>query len=450
MYEKEFTQSQARQAFRYIKRGVCPPDDIEFFTVGLSRELATIRSELKSTTDGGPKSISHFLEAPYGYGKSHLLNVIKSVALKQNFGVAQITHDGYERAFNHPARYIHHLYESLLVPGCSKLGLAQIVAQLLRGDQKSNIIRWANKSSIRWGIGYYVRRMADAHDGLDTSNLKYHINCCDIQFRGGAYFHLLYERLPILSDFCRTIGLSGLVVLFDEVESIVTLLPNILSRLRSYEILHKLTDHHEFPYCCFFFAISPDFGRRIASWDYKYEYPVYKDYRPDGCRFMDSWVKNGHSIIQVPKIDEAQNTELCSKLRGLHENAYSWLAGDRVSSNFIESYIDEAEKNSLLQRDIVRSFVNILDICQQHSSCNPTQELALSVRMSISERLRDGGLEVIDNRPKGGALWVIGGLELMQILKQMQNQEGRVVFSFASRGGQATKGRPAWWTRSQG
>jgi len=289
--------------------------------------------------------------------------------------------------------------------------------------------------------------MADSHDGFDTSSLKYYMNCCDIQFRGGAYYYLLYEKLKILSDFCRTIGLSGLVVLFDEVESIVTLLANILSRLRSYEILSKLTNHREFPYCCFFFAISPDFGHRIASWDYKYEYQRYKDYRPKGCGFMDSWVKNGLPLIQIPKINKGHNKELCSRLRGLHEHAYSWPASERVSLDFIESFIDEAEKRSLHQRDIVRSFVNILDVCQQHPSCDPIQELSLPVRMSVIERLRDRGLEVIDNRPARGALWVVGGLELIQLLQEMRNRGA--IFRFASRGGQATKGRPAWWTRSQ-
>ena len=195
MYKKEFAQSRARQAFRYLKRGVGPPANIEFFTVGLSRELSAIKGALKLTSDGGPISISHFLEAPYGYGKSHLLNVIKSMALEQKFGVAQITHDSYERAFNHPARYIQYLYESFLVPGYSTLGLGEIVARLLRSDRKNSMLRWADKSSIRWGIGYYIRRMAASPDSQDTFSLKYHINCCDIQYRGGAYFHLLYEKL---------------------------------------------------------------------------------------------------------------------------------------------------------------------------------------------------------------------------------------------------------------
>ncbi len=103
MYENEFTKLQARKAFRYLKRGVCPPDKIGFFTVGLSSELAAIGGELKSINSGKTKGASYFLEAPYGYGKSHLLKVIKSVALEQNFGVTQISHDSYDRAFNHPA-----------------------------------------------------------------------------------------------------------------------------------------------------------------------------------------------------------------------------------------------------------------------------------------------------------------------------------------------------------
>jgi hypothetical protein len=445
LYENEFTQSQARKAFRYLKRGVCPPDKIGFFTVGLSSELTAIKVAFKSISTGSTEGKSYFLEAPYGYGKSHLLKVIKSVALEQNLGVAQISHDGYDRAFNHPARYIHYLYKSLVVPWFSTQGLGEMIPHLLTSALRNSLLHWADTPSVRWRIGLYIRLIANPRDGFDTSNAKYYINCCDIQFRSGAYYYLLYEKLNVLSDLCRAIGLSGLVVLFDEVESIATLLPNVRSRLRSYEILSKLTDSREFPYCCFYFAVSPDFGHRVADWDFKYEYPIYKDYYPEGCKFMDKWVNNGLGLIKIPKVSKGENRELCYKLRCLHEYTYSWSASDRISLDFIESFIDEAERCSALQRDIVRSFVNILDLCQQHPSCNPSQELSLPVRMGLVERLRGQGLEVIDKRPSGGALWVVGGLGLMKILQQLGDQ--RVSFKFASGGGQATRDRPAWWTR---
>ncbi len=391
MYEDQFTQSQAREALRYLKRGVCPPKNINFFTVGLDNELNLIRDTLESIRSGAIKSKGYFLEAPYGYGKSHLLKVIESAALEQNFAVTQVTHDGYDRAFNHPPRYIHHLYESLSAPGLSTVGLGNMVPYLLKGPQRNSLLHWANEPDVRWGIGYHILQMANTSDSADSSHLKYFVNCRDIQHRSGTYYyHLLYERLKTLADLCRrALGLSGLVVLFDEVESIATLLKNVLSRLRSYEILDKLSDSREFPYCCFCFAVTPDFGHTVENRDYAYEYDHYKDYYLDGCKFMETWVKNKPNLLQITKISTAENRNLCHRLRGLHEYAYSWSASGRISSAFIESYLDEAERHSLLQRDIVRSFVNILDICQQHPSCNPSQELSLNSneegRLSESE-----------------------------------------------------------------
>jgi len=379
---------------RYLKRGICPHKNINFFTVGLDSEINLIRNTLESIRSGAIIGKSYFLEAPYGYGKSYLLKVVESLALEQKFAVTQVTHDGYDRAFNHPPRYIHHLFENLSIPGLSTRGLGNVIPHLLRGSQRNSLLCWANTPRVRWGIGYYVRQTANTSDSADSSHLRYFINCHDIQRRGTSYYHLLYEKLKTLVELCRAIDLSGLVVLFDEVESVATLLRNILSRLRSYEILGKLCDSREFPYCCFCFAVTPDFGRRIENWDYQYEYRYHEDYYPAGCKFMEAWVGRKPNLLQIAKISTADNVDLCHKLKGLHEYAYSWSADDRISSGFIKSYIDEAERHSLLERDIVRSFVNILDICQQHPSCNPSQELSLSTNIEV--RLSESAIQSID------------------------------------------------------
>jgi hypothetical protein len=67
---------------------------------------------------------------------------------------------------------------------------------------------------------------------------------------------------------------------------------------------------------------------------------------------------------------------------------------------------------------------------------------------SLVDRLRARGLEVIDKRPSGGVLWVVGGPELKSVLQQFERGGAR--FTFASGGGQVTKKRPAWWTRAPG
>ena len=53
------------------------------------------------------------------------------------------------------------------------------------------------------------------------------------------------------------------------------------------------------------------------------------------------------------------------------------------------------------------------------------------------------GLEVADKRPKGGSLWVVGGLELTQIMKEVSKKGYR--FTYSAKGGKSTKNVAAWF-----
>jgi hypothetical protein len=54
-------------------------------------------------------------------------------------------------------------------------------------------------------------------------------------------------------------------------------------------------------------------------------------------------------------------------------------------------------------------------------------------------------VEAIDRRAVGGALWVIGGPELGELMDRLAARSFR--FTFAAEGGRATKHRSAWWTK---
>ena len=55
------------------------------------------------------------------------------------------------------------------------------------------------------------------------------------------------------------------------------------------------------------------------------------------------------------------------------------------------------------------------------------------------------GLEFIDKRPKGGALWVVGDSKLAAVMHDLDSKGYR--FQFLENGGHATKNRPAWFCR---
>lgn len=69
--------------------------------------------------------------------------------------------------------------------------------------------------------------------------------------------------------------------------------------------------------------------------------------------------------------------------------------------------------------------------------------------MGLADFFKDMGLEVIDKRYKGGALWVIGTEEeIGNIIDEAVDRFN--VYGNYCNGGKATKYRPAWWTADIG
>jgi hypothetical protein len=67
----------------------------------------------------------------------------------------------------------------------------------------------------------------------------------------------------------------------------------------------------------------------------------------------------------------------------------------------------------------------------------------------LAELLRSRGLEVIDRRKSGGALWVVGGPELTDTMVEI-NALGIATFVPAASGRSATGNRPGWFTKTEG
>jgi len=64
-------------------------------------------------------------------------------------------------------------------------------------------------------------------------------------------------------------------------------------------------------------------------------------------------------------------------------------------------------------------------------------------KFDVIAYLAGQGLEVADKRPKGGSLWVVGGLDLNQIMKEVSRKGYR--FTFSAKGGKTTKNREGWY-----
>lgn len=88
-----------------------------------------------------------------------------------------------------------------------------------------------------------------------------------------------------------------------------------------------------------------------------------------------------------------------------------------------------------------------VNIIKDESETNLSKEtIEVGNLKDISEiinYLKSKGVEVIDKREKGGALWVVGGLELGNDMKILSMNN--VTFKFLKKGGKSTKHKPAWY-----
>lgn len=71
----------------------------------------------------------------------------------------------------------------------------------------------------------------------------------------------------------------------------------------------------------------------------------------------------------------------------------------------------------------------------------PVPEAGESVE--VGDYLSNQGLTVVDKRPNGGALWIVGGWELKEVLFSLKPQG--IFFKYAKNGSQSTKRKSAWF-----
>lgn len=65
--------------------------------------------------------------------------------------------------------------------------------------------------------------------------------------------------------------------------------------------------------------------------------------------------------------------------------------------------------------------------------------------INLLEVIEAEGLEYIDNRLKGGVLWVVGGKEITVFIKKILSETRK--FTFKRHGGKSTKRKDSWWMR---
>ena len=103
----------AQLTLEAMRLGVVPSTDLEESTVGRDVEIDIIRQDLSQATETGGRRA--FL-GEYGLGKTHLLELIQQMALKQNFLVSRVILDHADNSPAQPKRIYHAVARNIVYP----------------------------------------------------------------------------------------------------------------------------------------------------------------------------------------------------------------------------------------------------------------------------------------------------------------------------------------------
>ena len=392
---------EARAIIESLRRGSVPVEQVPYFTVGRERWLSLIEDDLNQYIAAGGAKV-RFLNGDYGDGKTHFLSVIQHLAKQHGFAVSFVvlTRDV-------PMHKFELIYRELVsglstrregretsgIRGLIQAWLDSLQPEFDRRDEAARTELIKQRAETLTGL-----------EGMDQNFARGLVSLLQLRFlprpeASGAEQHeqaeqTLYEwfeggrlskrelrpfqifeslnksnskRLLLsLIVFLRSLGYQGLILLLDELETVMAQSASV--RNAAYENVRLLIDNAEQAHHLHvFFSIIPDVI--LAEKGFKSYDALWSRVRAVG----EGGQLNYRSIVidlhRTP-LAVAELLELGRCLRRLHEIAYRWQAAELVPDAFIEQVCDTQQRMGLLPevRLYIKQVIRYLDLAEQNGT----------------------------------------------------------------------------------
>jgi hypothetical protein len=359
MTDLDLDMDEAEIAIESLRKGIPPTGQLQHFTVGRREQLKKLASTIRDREDHEPAAL--LVQANYGAGKTHLLRLIREIALEEGFAVSLVTVDSRSAVrFNRMDQIFGAVAREIEVPGDPGKGIGCLFDRYFETDEDDLPARmrarrrklsmdsqWSRPSEIKstplWIAlrGWHLSRSEDARDVAESwlsSNWEYRSDrqylywhlverlpprignffSANEMFRSGAFsFHLSgHENAWLALEDLQTLavlsGLRGLVLLFDEFEDVIQNLKRIDYQRSAFANLISLMGDDRFTGWKYF-AVTPEFVARCRS----------RLLEKDQFDFPVSMLDDLERIKMTP-VGEQEFLELGKKVRALHGIAYDW------------------------------------------------------------------------------------------------------------------------------
>jgi hypothetical protein len=387
-----------------LRMGVPPSGHLQEFTVGRRDQLAQLAATIQDRDATDPAAL--LIQANYGAGKTHLLRLIREIALEEGFAVAFVTVDSRSGVrFNRMDQICSAVMREIEVPGIEGKGINTLFDYYFQVDEDSLLMRTQSRRSALSSDGKWSRCREIKSVPLWIALRGWHLSL-DRQVRDivqswlsasweytsqrSYLYTALVDRLPpkirsfqTASEMYRTgaltfsgsghenswlaledlhtlaqlSGLRGLVLLFDEFEDVIQNLNRINLQRVAFTNLLTLMGNERFTGWKYF-AVTPEFVSkcqdRLAE---KFQY----DFPEEDFDYLER--------IKMDPVRESDFLELAKRVREVHGIAYDWDSKNLFSDRDLRECVKKLYSRS--SNDQVRlamtGLVSALDDAQGDS-----------------------------------------------------------------------------------
>ncbi|NTW54541.1 MAG: DUF2791 family P-loop domain-containing protein [Chlorobaculum sp.] len=426
---------EATSIINSLISGVVPRIGIQHITVGRSEEINAVITALEDVKNG--HSLVKFWIGDFGSGKSFMLHLLNTVALKQKFVVASADFTPDNRLYSNDGKGVA-LYSAVMdnisiqtkpeggaLPTLLEKWIEQIINKTseeykisltdIRNEQylsliQNNVMKTVNEITEVGGFdfGMVVMRY---YEGYIKDNE--HLRRNALKWLKGEYRTKTEARQDLgvrevvndlnyydmIKNFCKlfvSIGYSGLIVNFDEAINLYKISTSVMREKNYEKILTIYNDCFQGKVSNLFLNIAgtkeflENQRRGLFSYDAlktrlainKYETAEIRDF--------------AQPVIRLLPLDNNEIFVLLKKLKAIFD--FNYKTEISISDNDIQLFMEElvnkpGASEFLTPREVIRDFLNILSVIRQ----NP----------SVDKNKLFRELEVSDERPDENIIDII-------------------------------------------
>ena len=407
--------------------GVVPKIGVQHITVGRSEEINSVVAALDDVKNG--HSMVKFWIGDFGSGKSFMLHLLNTVALKQKFVVASADFTPDNRLYSNDGKGVA-LYSCIMdnvsiqtkpeggaLPTLLEKWIEQVISKTaeenrislteIRNEQylnliQNNIIKTINEITEVGGFDFgmvvmkYYEGYIKDNEQLRRNALKwlkgeYRTKTEAKQDLGVREIINDLNYYDMLKNFCKlfvSMGYSGFIINLDEAINLYKISTSVMREKNYEKILTIYNDCFQGKVANLFFNFAGT--KEVLENERRglFSYSALKS-RLLTNKFETSEIRDfAQPVIRQMPLDHNEIFVLLKKLKAIFD--FNYKTEINIEDSDIQQFMEElfnkpGASEFLTPREVIRDFLNILNIIRQ----NPT----------VDKKKLFGELEISDERP---------------------------------------------------